>query len=85
MGVPMWPFGRMVMCHMFADTEEELDEMAAKIGMRKEWKQGEDYSRIGKLIHYDVAKTKRAQAIRFGAIALDTLEEESNALEKVVS
>jgi hypothetical protein len=82
-GVPMWPFGRMIMCHMFADTEEELDVMADAIGVARRWKQGKDYSSIGELIHYDIAKSKRALAIRDGAIALDTLEEEADMLEKV--
>jgi Protein of unknown function (DUF4031) len=82
-GVSMWPFRGMVMCHMFADTEEELDEMAEKIGMRKAWKQGTDYSRIGNLVHYDIAKTKRAQAVALGAIPLDTLEEEADKLDEV--
>ena len=82
-GVPMWPFRGMVMCHMFADTEEELDYMADLIGLKREWKQGKSYDRIGELIHYDIAKSKRAQAIQWGAVPLDTLEEEADKLEEV--
>jgi Protein of unknown function (DUF4031) len=83
-GVPMWPFRNMMMCHMFADTEEELDEMAKKLGLRQSWKQGKDYSRVGRLVHYDIAKSKRAQAIGLGAIALDDLEAEADKLDEVI-
>ena len=52
------PFRRMKMCHMLADTEEELHEMAERIGMRRSWFQGD---------HYDVSKSKRALAVAAGA------------------
>jgi len=51
-------FGRMVMCHMIADTEKELHAMAKQIGLWKRWYQGD---------HYDVSLTKRAEAVRRGA------------------
>lgn len=51
-------FGRMIMCHMFADTDEELHVMAEKIGMRRAWFQGD---------HYDVSLTRRASAVENGA------------------
>jgi hypothetical protein len=85
-GVPMWPFGRMVMCHMVADTEAELDEMAAKLGLRRGWKQGNRDRKpgtVGALVHYDIAKSKRAQAIRLGAIPLDTLTAEAEVLKRL--
>lgn len=60
-------FGRMIMCHMLADTDEELHEMAAKIGVARKWHQkpGTPHS------HYDVCLSKRAQAIKLGAKELD--------------
>lgn len=52
-------FGRMIMCHMVGDTEAELHEMADRIGVRRQWFQGD---------HYDIAKSKRALAIIAGAV-----------------
>lgn len=75
-GVSMWPFRNMIMCHMFATTNEELEEMRKKLQLSKSWEQKPRAS-IGP--HYDIAKSKRAEAIRFGAIACDTIEEEIDA------
>lgn len=47
--------------HMIADTEEELHVMASRIGLKRDWFQGN---------HYDLVPTRRAMAIRFGAIPL---------------
>jgi hypothetical protein len=58
-------FRRMKMCHMIADTPEELHLMASRIGMRREWFQPRSFP------HYDVAKGRRAQAIANGAIECD--------------
>ncbi len=56
-------FGRMIMCHMFADTHEELVAMADKIGVQRKWIQ---YSDTWKE-HFDIAQTKRALAVKAGA------------------
>lgn len=48
------------MCHMVADTLEELHDMAEKIGVER-WFQNHRYP------HYDICKSKRAQAIGLGA------------------
>lgn len=57
------PFGRMLMCHMVADTKEELLEMADKIGVARKWiqKEGTIYE------HFDIAKTKKVLALAYGA------------------
>jgi Protein of unknown function (DUF4031) len=52
-------YGRLVMCHMAADTEVELHEMADRIGVARKWHQGD---------HYDICLTKRAKAVELGAI-----------------
>ena len=49
-------FGRMVMCHMIADTTDELNLMADAIGIARKWIQ---YPGTPKE-HYDIAMTKRA-------------------------
>lgn len=55
--------GRMVMCHMMADTREELDAMADKIGVQRKWIQCVGTERE----HYDVALAARAKAVLAGA------------------
>jgi hypothetical protein len=60
---------RMVMCHMIADTPEELHAMAAKIGMRREWFQGKS-----SFPHYDVCLSRKRQAIKYGATVLQRLD-----------
>lgn len=76
----MWPFRGMIMCHMFADTDEELEDMARKIGLSPAWIQKPRES-IGP--HYDISKSKRAWAVLNGAIACDDLEAEVEAFETV--
>jgi hypothetical protein len=60
-------FRHMVMCHMVADTLDELHEMAQRLGLRREWFQT---SRSG-MPHYDICQTKRVQAVRFGAVEIN--------------
>jgi hypothetical protein len=64
------PFGRLIMCHMIADTEEELLSMADKIGVRRKWHQHPGTHRA----HFDIALSKRALAVDAGAIEI-TLRE----------
>lgn len=58
------PFGRMLMCHMAADSTEELLAMADKIGVARKWIQYPGTTKE----HFDIAKGKRALAISHGAI-----------------
>lgn len=61
------PFGRMIMCHMVADTDDELHAMATQIGVARKWHQnpGTVHS------HYDIALSKRALAVAAGALEID--------------
>ena len=53
------PLGRMLMAHMLADSPDELHAMADWIGVARRWFQGD---------HYDVCLSKRALAVKAGAI-----------------
>jgi hypothetical protein len=60
------PFGRMVMCHMVGDTEDELHAMADRIGVDRRHFQAD-----GSAPHYDICKAMRVKAVSHGAIELD--------------
>lgn len=61
------PFGRMVMCHMLADSDDELHAMAALIGVARRWWQSPEKTSGS---HYDIALSKRALAVSAGAIEI---------------
>jgi hypothetical protein len=63
---PAHNYGRMIMCHMIADTLEELHEMAAAIGIARKW-----FQETASFPHYDICKSKRAAAVKEGAIELN--------------
>ncbi len=63
-------FGRMIMCHMIADTSDELHAMARSIGVRRKWCQGERTSRE----HYDICLGKRKVAVECGAVEITWTE-----------
>jgi hypothetical protein len=65
------PYGRMLMCHMVADTPDELHAMADKIGVARRWYQGPPK---GRWAHYDICLSKRAQAVAAGAVEIDMRE-----------
>jgi hypothetical protein len=58
-------YGRMIMCHMAADSEEELHAMAAKIGVARRHYQGD---------RYDICLAKKKLALAAGAIEVSRME-----------
>lgn len=60
-------FGRMVMCHMLADTDAELHDMAGRIGVARRWWQSPEKTSGS---HYDIALSKRAIAVAAGAVEI---------------
>lgn len=58
-------FGRMIMCHMIADSLAELHAMADAIGMQRAWFQPTSFP------HYDVCLRRRRSALALGAIEVD--------------
>ncbi len=61
-------YGRMVMCHMIADTPADLHAMAEQIGIARRWFQT---SPPASFPHYDIAQSKRTLAVEAGAIDCD--------------
>lgn len=64
------PFGRMVMCHMVADSDDELHAMAARIGVARRWHQAPPAHDS----HYDIAQSKKKLAVMHGAVAITRRE-----------
>lgn len=62
---PVYKLGRMKMCHMLADSVDELHDMADNIGLKREWFQNHTTP------HYDICKEKRQRAIQLGAEVAD--------------
>ena len=71
-----WPFPQA--CHMMADTIEELYDMADKLKLKRNWIQ------CTSLVHFDLTKGKRWQAIRHGAIEVDDRFRPNNYREQVI-
>lgn len=56
-------FGRMIMCHMVADTTEELLQMVDRIGVNRKWIQDAGtYSE-----HFDISLGAKQKALQLGA------------------
>lgn len=69
------PFGRLLMCHMWADTRAELFAMADRIGVQRRWFQRPAGLGVAGMDatweHFDIAQSKRAMAVAAGAIETD--------------
>lgn len=63
-------FGRMKMCHMIADTREELLAMVDTIGVQRKWLQSPDNWKE----HFDIALSKRALAVKAGAVEIEATQ-----------
>jgi len=59
-------YGRMIMCHMLADTEHELLAMADRIGVAHRWHQHAGSHRS----HFDICLSKKAKAVEAGAVEI---------------
>lgn len=58
--------GNMKMCHMIADSHEELITMATKIGVQRKWIQYPGLPRE----HFDICYSKRVLAVKYGAMEI---------------
>jgi len=56
-----WPFKSA--CHLVADSVEELQEFAMRLGLHRSW-----FQDSGSIPHYDLTTRMRREAIRLGAI-----------------
>lgn len=57
-------------CHLTADTVDELNAFAVKIGMKLKWLQRSKQE----MPHYDLVGSKRAKAVALGAVQLSWRE-----------
>lgn len=61
------PYGRLRMCHMLADSDDELHAMADRIGVSRSHHQ---YPPLVSGSHYDICRTKRHLAVAAGAVEI---------------
>lgn len=70
----------MIMCHMIADTTQELLEMVDKINVKRKWIQypGTPHE------HFDICLSKKKKAIAFGAKEITWRELGEMTLKRLV-
>ena len=61
-------FRHMVMCHMWADSLDELLAMADLIGVQRKWLQQPP---AASWVHFDISLGKKSIAIEAGAVLTD--------------
>lgn len=61
-------FGNMIMCHLWADSLEELLAMVDKIGVQRKWLQKPPKA---SWVHFDIALSKKKLALANGAVLTD--------------
>lgn len=74
---PRHRVGRMVMCHMLADSMEELLAMADRIGVGVEWMQPDGFREFctsESFPCFQIWKAKRLEAIAAGAVEVSDPE-----------
>jgi hypothetical protein len=62
------PFGRMIMCHMWADSLDELLTMADLIGVARKWMQQPPKA---SWVHFDISLGMKDKALAAGAVLTD--------------
>lgn len=75
-------YGQLIMCHMLSDTDDELHEMAARIGIARKWWQSPAKTSTS---HYDICLTKRALAVQYGAIEVTQRQMASMSVRRRVT
>lgn len=68
----IWAWRGEVWCHLVADTEEELDAFAQRLGLERRWLQHKPARPW--LDHYDLPDYGRARAVELGATPVGRAE-----------
>ena len=68
----IWEWRGEVWCHLVADTDEELDDFAQRLGLERRWLQHKPARPW--LDHYDLPDYGRERAVQLGATAVGRAE-----------